>query len=214
MAELQDAASAKLLDGDPLQPYLVLVIPQADFGGIAEWQQFVDLLKILWDATGVLDRIAGGCAFFELFRQVRSRRSAKAIEAINSNSGKWSERGGRPSDLVALVARKPRRATEIAGLLGCDVDEAEAVLWALGCAPDGEMWTYRGDPAAAFIADDLELAPAIAASAEYLEEDAKEVAQRRLQELGEAGTAPPLGEERLNIREALRRGVEEELEEM
>lgn len=147
MAELVDAHDVGLLDGDPLQVYLVLVIPQGEMGVLGEWSQFQENLEIAWHLTGVAAQIAGAFSFIEAVRRFAERRSGKAAEAVKKNSTAWAERGGAPADLKQLLASQPRDSAETAALLGCSEAEAEAILWGLGFTPEtgSGRWAHRRD---------------------------------------------------------------------
>lgn len=209
MAELVDAAETGLLDGDPLQPYLVLLIPQGELGGPLAWHQLAQQLKLLWDISGYLAQAGGAWAFIELVRQVARRRSKETVSAIESNATTWTDRGARPGDLLDLVQRAPRTAQDIAALLGCSEQEAEAILWGIGCTHIDGIWIYRGDAAASFIADDLELRDSFSA---YRDPEAtRPEFERRLTELGQHGSAPSAEEEKREMHEEFTQQVEREL---
>jgi hypothetical protein len=209
MAELIDAAEAGLLDGDPLAPYLVLVIPQGGFGTLGEWHEFAAQLRLLWELSGALAQVAGAWGFIELLRKVARRRSGEAAHTVEQNAVAWSERGARPSDLVELLEQRPRSGESIAALLGCSLGEAEAVLWGLGCSQDGDLWVYRGDQAADFIADDLQLESMLRnyRGAENLRGEF----ERRLTQLGREGRAASAAAEKQQMNAEFRkRSAEEE----
>jgi hypothetical protein len=145
MAELIDAYEVGLLQGDPLRPYLVLVIPQGGIGLIAEWQQLQQSLEAAWHLSGVAAQIAGAFSFFGFVNRFIQRNSGEAARAIERNSPDWTQRGAAPADLEELLATKPWRSAEVAALLGCSESEAEAILWGLGFTPqgDGGPWVHR-----------------------------------------------------------------------
>lgn len=210
MAELIDAADADLIEGDPLQPYLVLVIPQGELGLLAEWTQLVENLKLLWDIAGAMAQIGGAWAFLDLVRQVAKRRTSTA-ETIAANASDWSKRGARPDDLVALLQMRPRTSEEIGALLGCSDGEAEALLWGLGCAERDGLWHWRGDDVANFIADDLELDQMFA---NYRGRGSvKREFERRMRQLGEGGQAPSASSEKQQMSDEFSRKVHAEIEE-
>jgi hypothetical protein len=211
MAELIDAAEAGLIDGDPLQPYLVLVIPQGELGALADWNLFTQELKLLWEVSGIAAQLGGAWGFFELVRKVVSRRSENATEIVERQSATWSKRGARPGDLIGLVRRRPQTGESIAALLGCAVPEAEAVLWAVGATETDGLWVYRGDPAAALIADDLQLGAMF--SAYRPERGSRAEFDRRLEELGHNGEVPSADEEKRQMSDEFSRRLESEIDE-
>lgn len=210
MAELLDAAEAGLIEGDPLQPYLVLVVPQGDFGLFAEWQRFSETLKLFWEVSAAMAQVGGALAFLDMVRRVLKRRSEKTTEVVEGNAQAWSERGASPDDVIELLRQKPREVSEIASLLGCAKGEAEALLWGLGCAEIEGLWHWRGDAVANFIADDLELRPMLE---NYRgEERLRSEFERRLRELGQEGQSASAEVEKREMYEELRRQVDAEID--
>ena len=130
---------------------------------------------------------------------------------VPHQSAAWSERGARPGDLIELVWRRPQTGESIAALLGCTVPEAEAVLWAIGATEMDGLWLYRGDDAAALIADDLQLEAVF--SAYRPERGARTEFDRRLEELGRNGKVPSADEEKRQMSDEFRRRVKSEIEE-
>jgi hypothetical protein len=135
VGELIDAAEHGLLEGDPLSPYLVLVVPQGDLGILGEWAALQRELETAWQLTGAFAAIAGALSGIDWVKK-RLRRG-EAAEAVEKNAADWKTRGAAPCDLRVLIAAKPRRTEEIASLFGCSDDEADAILWALGFVPRG-----------------------------------------------------------------------------
>jgi hypothetical protein len=144
MGELVDAHAVGLLEGDPLEPYLVLTIPQGGIGGYAEWQQLQQALEAAWHLRGLFGELITYLSFFGAVSRWVKRRSNKGAEVVEKHSTDWARRGAAPADLENLLAARPRRSSEIAALLGCSTEEAEAILWALGFVPrkDG-TWIRR-----------------------------------------------------------------------
>jgi hypothetical protein len=199
--ELLDAADAGLIDGDPLRPYLIPSIPQGDLGTLGEWAHFIDALKVIWDATEALATLGGAWASIELVRRVRRRRSDQAIDAVNRHAASWSDRGAAPADLLGFLISKPRATADIAGLLGCSDTEAEAILWAFGFVFDPEQhhWVYRGDPVAHLLGDDLDLSFADVFLHDGWEARLQVFVTHRLEQLGQAGSAPALDDARAQV---------------
>ncbi|MEA2392395.1 MAG: hypothetical protein QOJ82_286 [Solirubrobacteraceae bacterium] len=202
LAELLDAAQVGLMDGSPLEPYLIPSIPQGDPGTLGEWARFIDALKVLWQATEIAATAGGAWGFFELITQVQRRRSPMSIEAVERRAPEWTDRGAAPADLFRLLIAKPRSTEETAALLGCSPDEANAILWAFGfvCKEDG-LWEYKADPPAALLGDDVDLVFADAFQWPDWEERLEEFESDRLDELGTTGTPPSLDEGKVRVRE-------------
>lgn len=203
VAELIDAHSVGLIDGDPLQIYLVPSIPQGAFGLGGEWNLFIEHLKTLWDVTNAASTLGGAAAAGILVKEVIKRRGKRATEAVERRSPDWTERGGAPGDLVNLLAANPRTTDEIAGLLGCTSNEAEAILWAFGFAFDQSSgrWVHGGDEAAQFIADDIELSFTDVLAWPNAEGRYREVAEKRVRELAKRGKASSAEEDRKAMRD-------------
>lgn len=140
VAELIDAAEHGLLQGDPLRPYLVLVVPQGGLGILMEWTTLQRELEVAWYLTGAFATLAGALSGIEWIK-TRLRRG-EAAEVVEKQAPDWRSRGAAPDDLRELFAATPRSTKEIAALLGCSDDEADAILWALGFVPRGPGGTW------------------------------------------------------------------------
>lgn len=203
IGELLDAREAGLIDGDPRQVYLVPSIPQGAFGLGGEWQHFVDNLKILWEVTDAIARVGGAASAVYWLKTLTERRSKGAEEAIEAHGAEWTERGAAPADVVNLLAARPRTKEEIAALLGCTDNEAEAVLWTLGCTYDKatNLWNPRGDPVAELIADDISLGFTDILASRELDEKFKTMIDSRLRRFLETGEMPSLEDDRRELRD-------------
>lgn len=149
IGELLDAHAVGLLEGDPLEPYLVLSIPQGAVDVLSEWRHLQDALETGWQLRGAALELITLFSFIAAVRTWIRRHSAKAAEAVERNAPDWAARGAAPEDLRSLLASRPRRGSEIAALLGCSEGEAEAILWGLGFSPQRDgSWTLRRSAAA------------------------------------------------------------------
>ena len=158
--ELVSASDANLVVGDPRRPYFWPVIPQG--GGL---QTFVISLRVLWSAW---EYVLAGYGTFDLVRRVRRfhlarrigarvKRAEKAIEQADW-AMPWSKRLQRPHDFFDQVTGQPRTAEEIASLLGCPIEQAEAMLWGMGFSCDREgLWVVGGDAAASVLAESVQM---------------------------------------------------------
>ena len=142
IAELVDAHKLGLLEGDPLRPYLVLVIPQGEIGLLGEWTQLQQQLETAWHLTGALATVLGVFSGIDWVKKQLARHSGAAGEVVKTHAPDWKSRGAAPRDLRELIASRPRSTEEIAALLDCTETEAEAILWALGFAPRGPEGTW------------------------------------------------------------------------
>jgi hypothetical protein len=138
IGDLQRAAEAGLIDGDPLRPYLILAVPGGDLGVLGvTWGAFEQAIGVVWEVVS-----AAGTAYsaVQAIKAARARLGG-AKEVIGVRSAEWSERGARPADLSAVLGARPRSLKDVAALLGCAEPEAEALLWGLGFeAADDGLW--------------------------------------------------------------------------
>jgi hypothetical protein len=192
LGELIDAADAGLIDGDPLQPYLIPSTPAGDFGGLDQWITFQNALTALGGVAGLMATLDGVLGIKDRLADIRRRRNSEAPEIVARHSSAWAERGAAPSDLLQLLVARPRTGDEVAALLGCRRDEAEAMLWALGFVMDEGtgLWIHRGDELARLLADDIDLSFADAIAVLGDTELLGEIASSRLREVLTSGRAP------------------------
>lgn len=148
--DLLRAAEAGTLDGDPQKPYLII---EPGYGDVPppDWVTVIDGLKVVRDVLEYLALPGGAWASWKFLNEVR-RRVGRSVEAAEGHP-EWAQRGTRPYQFAALFITRPWTSSELAALLGCSSDEAEAILWAVGYSFDEEAgnWTYAGDEAAELI---------------------------------------------------------------
>jgi hypothetical protein len=156
-SELLRSAEAGALEGDPLRPYLILHPPAGD-GLAASWE----LLVNLWDlAYYVLDHIevaiTAGIGITAIADRIR-RQIRNGREVVQCRFGQWRERAGDPATVATLLANRPRSTPDVARLLDCSEEEAEAILWAFGFAPgDGGLWRRDATEDAKLLRGNFEL---------------------------------------------------------
>lgn len=131
-----DAATARVLKGDPRRIYLV---PQSSAGGfgIDDWDQVLKVLQIADQALEHLGAVAAGLGV--VF--VATKKLWTSGQAVVARLGsRWSDRGGSISDVGSVVSLEDRRAPELARLLGCSTDEADSLIAVFGRSqtPDRE----------------------------------------------------------------------------
>jgi hypothetical protein len=147
--ELLAASDAQLVAGDPRRPYFWPVRPQGE--GL---QTFLVSLYFLWSAW---EHVLAGYGTLDLARRIRNR-VARADEVFDQENWAvpWEKRLARPHDFFSYVTGRPRTVEEIASLLGCPVEQAEAVLWGMGlsCGDDG-LWTVAGDEPASLLTESV-----------------------------------------------------------
>lgn len=212
MAELLDAEDAQLVEGDVRQIYLLPVVPQGDFG-VGDWGAFAIVLKVLWDAAEAIATAGGVVDFATYVREVVRRRRQGAPAVVERYATDWKARNMRPADLFQMLALGNRTSDEVAGLLGCEVNEAEAILWGFGFSLDEEnaVWEPGGDEVARAIAGDLELAfdPRVGLRDPQLDLD--QLVAERLKQLARTGKAAPIDDDLADrYEEKRRRWVREE----
>jgi hypothetical protein len=141
------AAEAGALEGDPNRLYL---FTWAGFGNglIADLTTLTNLWDLAWY---VLEKVGIGYAAYEAVQRVRDR-IRRGREVTGEHKADWQERRGDPGTLSAFLEHRPSTTAEVAGLLGCAEEEADAVLWAFGFAPDEDgVWRMGGDEDAKFL---------------------------------------------------------------
>jgi hypothetical protein len=145
--ELLWAAEVGALEGDPNRLYL---LTWAGFGNglIADLTTLMNLWDLAWY---VLEKVGAGYAGYEALRRI-SNRIRRGREVTADHESSWQARGGDPGTLSEFLRHRPSTAGEVAGLLGCTDEEAEAVLWAFGFAPDeAGLWRLQADEEAKFL---------------------------------------------------------------
>jgi hypothetical protein len=149
LGELIRASSAKVLQGDPLRPYLILSIPQGDPGFGGEWNQFVEGLRLAWD---IVKPLGEAYASFQALKAIKARLSNGA-SVIEHDASLWASRDGGPHDVANLMASRRWTTAEATKLLGCPPSNTELIMLALGCAFEEEtgMWGPPTDGASRFM---------------------------------------------------------------
>jgi hypothetical protein len=148
MIDLMRAADAGTLDGDPLRPYLIL-----DFGWgdapPADWTTVYEALKVAWEVVKAVGIVGGAVTTVVAAKREVAKRIERATNALAKHP-EWMQKGYRPDQFARLVAARDWTADQLAPLLGCSEDEAEAILWATGFAvnPEDGRWEDMADEAA------------------------------------------------------------------
>lgn len=162
LADLFRAGDAGVLGGDPRRPYLVLPHEFGDFWGY-EWGEVLQALKLMHDhfhdaMAYLADEVAGAAVVGAVLRRIVHR--VRGIEKLREKVPSWQERGSAPKQFDEMLAAKVWNGDELASLLGCTPNEAEAILWALGASfndADGRWYLARSDEDQ-FLHDNLLLA--------------------------------------------------------
>lgn len=131
-ADVVRAGDRGLLHGDPLRPYLVLLLPQGP-----------DVLHIAWDGIVLTWTVIGHLLTARellkigLKRRQRLEQGVRAAEVLQRYGSQWSERGGGPHELQATLERRPWTPDDLRMLLGlATIDEAVDLLAGYGLSPN------------------------------------------------------------------------------
>lgn len=132
--ELVRSAELGLMRGDPLKPYLVLLMPQ----GSGDMQLAWDAIRVIWDLLpGVVASIEAIRLGHRGVRSLRSRLRGADVTAAYQDA--WTARGGGPHDVARVVECGPWDVGDLAALMGVATnDEARAILELFGCAADAD----------------------------------------------------------------------------
>jgi hypothetical protein len=151
--DLIRASEAGTLEGDPLRPYLMLDLGWGD-APPPDWAALQQGLEVVWQALQALGVIGGAAAAASKTREWLVDRVGRARGALAAHP-EWMQKGYRPDQFEALIATRDWTPAELAPLLGCSSDEAEAVLWAMGFVfdPEAKRWAKDGDDAATMLSD-------------------------------------------------------------
>lgn len=135
-AQLLQSSDRGLVDGDVSRPYIFLPTAFGDFPGFG-WPDVVAALKVFWQATEytatALGAVTGTHWIIERLNGIRRRTHTRRALVEKYSSG-WNDRGAAPADLDKLLSLRAWKSEELAALLGCTKEEAEAILWALGAS--------------------------------------------------------------------------------
>ncbi len=193
--DLARASQLGLLDGNVRRPYLFLPTAFGDFAGY-DWQEVLAALGVLWQAiqhAATALGFASGIHWSKGLLESLRRRTERRAELLQKYGPLWRDRNAAPADLDRLLSLRAWQAHEIAGLLGCPLGDAEAILWALGASynhADGR-WYMERTPEDKLIHGDL----LIAVWGNLLSQptdEARRTAEGRLRKYLETGQAPRL----------------------
>lgn len=191
ISEYIRAGDAGVLDGDPRRPYLVLQ-PEIGNGILADFPTFVELWKLWWDIADKVAIAAGIYAGWDLIKGKRgARKPTKSPEIVEGLYAEWKRNGGRPDNLLVLLGQRPWHEEDLANVLGCTSDEAEALMLGLG---------YETNSVGLWVLGQSEQAKLVQGNAEFIihagmtsRTDAMErVLRERAEHFRDAGKAVPL----------------------
>jgi hypothetical protein len=191
MSEYIRAGDAGVLDGDPRRPYLILQ-PEIGNGILADFPTFVELWKLWWDIANKAAIAAGIYAGWDLLkRKCGSRKPTESPQIMEGRYAEWKRNGSRPDNLLELLGQRPWHEEDLANLLGCTSDEAEALMLGLG---------YETNSAGLWVVGQSEQAKLLQGNAEFVvhagmttRTDAMErVLRGRAEHFRDTGKAAPL----------------------
>jgi hypothetical protein len=142
--ELLRSAEAGALPGDPLRPYVVLV-PAIGDGILPAWHDVLQVFDVLLKVLGGFAALEGAAQAKERAQRLLSR-GQRARKTIDRLSVGWDARGADPWVFSQWLDDRPWLPEDIAPLLDCSPEQAEAVLWAFGFAKtDLGLWRRCAD---------------------------------------------------------------------
>jgi hypothetical protein len=131
-ADLLRAAEAGTLEGDPLRPYLIIDLGWGDVPPV-DWATVWEGLKVAWEVLQAVGVVGGALTTVVGSKRWLAERINRANEALESHP-EWMQKRYRPDQFKSLVVAGDLTADQLAPLLGCTPDEAEAMLLATGFA--------------------------------------------------------------------------------
>jgi hypothetical protein len=185
MSEYIRAAKAGALQGDPLRPFLIMQ-PGVGNGVLADFGTYLQLWNVIWDVmtdVGTIYTLAAGAKLTIETIKERCRRGQSVVE---NHLEDWKASGARPDNLIAWLRTEPRRSADVARLLACSPEEAEALLLGAGFSiAEGDVWISGLDEEARLIAGNTDL---IIHAPNLMEDDIRRLVRERVYELIESGT--------------------------
>ena len=152
-SDLVRASEAGTLDGDPLRPYLMLDFGWGDVPPV-DWTTVQQALKVVWEVLQAVGVVGGVVTTVVGAKRWLAERVGRADQALAAHP-EWMQKGYRPDQFRRLLVSPDMTTDQLAQLLGCTEEEAEAVFWAMGFALDPEtaQWSDMGDEAAEMLAN-------------------------------------------------------------
>jgi hypothetical protein len=142
--QLVRAAEAGTVAGDPRRLYLILLPPQGD-GVMATWSVLLEGLRIAQHVLEMMATAGGAIAFGKFVLDQARQRIGNGRQTIQAHYLDWSERGARPDNFAAMLGVGPWHGADLAQLLGCSLDEAQAILWVYGYEQAASGLWRRGE---------------------------------------------------------------------
>jgi hypothetical protein len=185
------AAESGFLYGDPTRFHIALVPPVGD-GVLPDWTAIVHALEVMKTVGEILAIPGGVVESAALIRRRLKARSDAAAEAVKARSPRWHQMGADPYAFEEWLTGGAWRPEEIAAVIDCSDEEAEAILWAFGFArsKDGS-WRQELGEEARLLADNMRMMIRMSIS-QANDDQLREIFRERMEVLLETGRAPKL----------------------
>jgi hypothetical protein len=138
--DLVRATEAQAIAGDPRRLYYC-TYPGIGNGVLVTLAQYATAIFVVMNVVSALE---GTVSFGERVRDALRTRLGAAKQTLDAHGFDWEQRNGEPHAINAMLGDRPWHPVDLAGLLGCSDEEAQAVLWAFGFAQDEAGLWRRG----------------------------------------------------------------------
>jgi hypothetical protein len=187
VSEFVRASEAGVLDGNPLEPIL-LVHPPMGNGVLADFPGLLEAWDVIWSLLEHLDTLGGAYAAKKLVVDRLRNRYRRGRDAAEPHVEQWERRGGRPDNLVRWLKDVPQTTEAASKALGVTDDEAQAVLEALGFALDTEgVWRFGLDSESSLNAGNATI---VIHAPDLVREELEAIVEERVQALIEKDEVP------------------------
>jgi hypothetical protein len=188
-AEVVRAAEAGAVQGDPTRIHVAMT-PHIGDGVLPMWPEIIEAYRLLKEVLEILGAPGALYASYQLIKNMRDR-SGKAVDSLERRSSGWAESGGNPHVFEEWLDDHAWEPKDLARLLDCSEDEAEAVLWAMGFGADQDgRWRRGVNPEARLMDGNRTLV--IRMGLEHAtDQEVKKVLRDRIEATAKSGTAPP-----------------------
>jgi hypothetical protein len=195
-SQLVRSVEAGVVVGDPRSLYLILKEPIGNGLGI-DWAEIVQAWQIVDDVVRRIGDYGGAAAALVAAYHLIRTRIARGRDALARNVHRWSQRGGHPYGLFKLLtSRTAWDADDLGRLLGCSLEDAEAVLELFGFSQSDAdaLWHREADEAARLLSAAFDEA---AATPYELIAPGQGSFEARVEVLLRTGERPPEGDREL-----------------
>lgn len=149
--EILQTHSARALAGDPTRLYYV-TYPGVGNGVAITFALLASGLKHVWDLMQVVATVEDNISLGQRFVSTVRERLGRGADVVEHKATGWEMRGADPHALYSMLGDRPWTPEDLAALLGCDPDEAAAMLWAFGYAESNSgVWRAGADDEALWL---------------------------------------------------------------